>query len=73
MISIEAIFIERIICARCFGMMPASRRGAGKEACHGCSSGWSCWVVVIVSGLGRLVCCVVKGGEILEGLDEDLG
>jgi hypothetical protein len=30
-------------------------------------------VVVIVSGLGRLVCCVVKGGEILEGLDEDLG
>jgi hypothetical protein len=51
MISIEAIFIERIICARCLGMIPASRRGAGKAACHGCcceSCCCSCWVVVVV-------------------------
>lgn len=77
MISIEAIFIERIICARCLGMIPASRRGAGKAACHGCSSCccWGCsgcWVVVIVDGFeGWVVVVLVAGG--LEGLDVDFG
>lgn len=35
----EAIFIDKIICARCLGMMSAVYLGAGKAECQGGSEG----------------------------------
>ena len=55
MMSMLAIFMERIIIALLCGMTSAVIVGAGKAACHGCSVAAMSWVVVAALVIPKLV------------------